>query len=222
MVAKRLLVYNQKANVNCGFICSWCLPAINPPVPFLRASCYPSGSSKKGHHVWKSLKHVLQGGVKEMCRGLHGGPVSPLLPCRGRPNPQPAVPAPLPQPLVRAGTLPALPDGVGDTLDADAVGELPHSLPLALHAALLRARHPRGSAASPRPSGCWPGACHCHCHRHRHRHRHHHAAPGCAQGQLPLPRRVTAGRCPRQCHLRENRRAPLSLFSQRTTDGWLS
>lgn len=75
--------------------------------------------------------------------------------------------------------LPALPDGVGDTLDADAVGELPHSLPLACvpeAAALLQggrrsARHPRvpglrslpasltllaGCLALPPPPPCLP------------------------------------------------------------------
>lgn len=49
--------------MNCGFICCWCLPTINSPVPLLRALCYPSGREKgsgKGHNDCKSpLKHIL-------------------------------------------------------------------------------------------------------------------------------------------------------------------
>lgn len=176
--------------MNCGFICWWCLPAINPPVPFLRASCYPSGSSKKSsgkeHNVWRSpLKHILQRGVKEMwwCSGglcpeaegpaPWGGLAPSLLPCwaAAKPGAHSASPAPA-APGAGAGTLhtalPALPDCVGDTLHADAVGELPHSLPFACvpdPAALLQggrrsARHPRvpGLRSLPAPltllAGC--------------------------------------------------------------------
>lgn len=67
----------------------------------------------------------------------------------------------------------------------------------------------RGSAASPRPSRCWPGAWHCR--------RHHHASPGSTQGQLPLPR-ATAGRCPR--HLPPQRKQKGSLFFLFPENNW--
>lgn len=117
----------------------------------------------------------------------------------------------------RAGTLqaalPALPDGVAHTPDADAVGELPHSHPLARvpdAAALLQrgrrsARHPRvprlrslpeslrllaGCLALPQPPPQPPPPC---LPRHR--------CPG--TGQVAAPG---------TCHLKENREASCSFF----------
>lgn len=138
-----------------------------------------------------------------------------------------ASPAPA-APGVQAGTLhtalPALPDGVGNTLDADAVGELPRSLPLACApdaAALLQggrhwARHPRVPGLHSLPAsltllaGCLALSppLHRHC---------HHAFPGTAQGQLSLPR-VRAGRCPR--HLPPQRKQRGSLFFLFPENNW--
>lgn len=110
--------------MNCGVICWWCLPAINPSVPFLRASCHPSGSSKKGsgkgHDVWKSPSKARPSDTREgdavgprRAQPRGGGPWGAMrgarhhdgarhrgsCPAGLRPNPRPAAPAPLPQPL---------------------------------------------------------------------------------------------------------------------------
>lgn len=138
-------------------------------------------------------------------------PSSPALdPCGGRPSAlPPSVPAAHPsQPLSpqslgsqqllgdrgSPATFPALPDGVGDTLDTDAVTRLCRSLHLAhvpAAAAPLQGRRAptRHSAAlGPHglpPSGCWPGARGC----------HHHVPLGAGQGAPCCPR-VGAGHYP--------------------------